>query len=115
MTRTEFISGLNFETAKDAIAKKLSIDSNDISVKPYKSGNFKINLKNASGITGSIVNGATKAVLVTDELDISKNNKTYSYTANVNIDLKNNSGEYISRIGQIDFDKNKFVFNTIVD
>lgn len=115
MTKTDFINGLDFETAKTAIAKKLDIASENISVKPYKSGNFKIDLRNASGVTGSLVNGASKACLITRDLNISKNNKTYSYAAAVDINLKNSHGEYINKIGQINFDKNRFTFDTITD
>ena len=70
---------------------------------------------NASGVTGSLVNGASKACLITRNLNISKKNKTYSYAAAVDIDLKNHYGEYINKIGQINFDKNKFTFDTITD
>ena len=115
MTKSDFIKGLDFETAKTAIAKKLDIAAENISVRPYKSGNFKIDLRNASGVTGSLVNGASKACLITRNLNISKKNKTYSYAAAVDIDLKNRYGEYINKIGQINFDKNKFTFDTITD
>ena len=115
MTRTEFINGLDFEVAKNTIARKLGIKPTNLSIKPYKSGNFKIDLKNASGTAGSLTTGAKKAILTTENLDIKENNEEFSYKANVTLNLKNGSGEYTSKIGKIGFEKNKFIFNTIND
>lgn len=115
MTRTEFINGLDFEVAKNTIAKKLGMKADNLSIKPYKSGNFKIDLKNASGAVGSLIKGARRAVITTEDLNIKESNDEFSYKANVNLTLRNNSGEYVSKLGKIDFEKNKFIFSTMND
>lgn len=115
MTKTDFISNLDFEVAKNSIARKLGIKSTDLDIKPSRSGDFKINLKNVSGNMSPLFSGARKAVLTTDNLNIKENKDTYSYEANVTLDLKNSSGEYISKIGKIDLKKDKFVFYTMND
>ena len=115
MTKTDFINNLDFEVAKNSIAKKLGIKSTDLDIKPYKSGNFKINLKNVSGNISPLFSGARKAVLITDNLNIKETKDTFSYEANIALNLKNNSGEYISKIGKIGLNRNKFVFYTMND
>ena len=113
MTKTEFINNLDFETAKNSIAKKLGIKSTELDIKLYKSGHFKINLKNASGNISPLFSESKKAILSSDNLNFKENNGTYE--ANITIHLKNNFGEYISNIGKIELKKDKFVFYTIND
>ena len=115
MTKTNFISNLNFEVAKNSIARKLGIKSTDLDIKPSRSGDFRINLKNVSGNMSTLFSGARKAVLTTDNLNIKENKDNYSYEADVKLNLKNSSGEYISKIGKIDLQKDKFVFYTTND
>lgn len=115
MTKTNFISNLNFEVAKNSIARKLGIKSTDLDIKPSRSGDFRINLKNVSGNMSTLFSGARKAVLTTDNLNIKENKDNYSYEADVTLNLKNSSGEYISKIGKIDLKKDKFVFYTTND
>lgn len=115
MTKTTFINNLDFEVAKDSIAKKLGMKSTDLDMKLSRSGNFKINLKNVSGKMSPLFSEAGKAVLFTDNLHIKENKDTYSYEANISLDLKNRSGEYISKIGKLDLKNDKFVFYTMND
>lgn len=44
MTKTDFISNLDFKVAKNSIARKLGIKSTDLDIKPSRSGDFKINI-----------------------------------------------------------------------
>lgn len=115
MTKTTFINNLDFEVAKDSIAKKLGIKSTDLDMKLSRSGNFKINLKNVSGKMSPIFSEAGKAVLFTDNLNIKETKDTFSYEANISLDLKNRSGEYISKIGKLNLKNDKFVFYTMKD
>lgn len=112
MTKTEFINNLDFEVAKKSIARKLGMNANDLAIKTSKTGNFKIDIKNVSGSIGSLVSGSKKAIILTKDLNIKENNDNFSYSANVDITLKNNSGEYTNNIGTIDLNKNKFIFIT---
>lgn len=113
MNRTDYVNSLNFEGAKVSIAKKLGINSEEVSIKPYKSGNFKVDLKNTTGNIGSLISGANKAYLTTTNLTIKKNkNKDFYYKADLELDLKNKSGEYVSTIGCIDSSRNKLTFST---
>ena len=115
MTKTDFISTLDFEVAKKSIARKLGIKSTDLNIKPSKSGDFKINLKNCTGNINSLFSGARKAILVTDNLNITDDNNKFYYKANVLLDIKGNNGEYISKVGLIDSKNNKLVFHTLDD
>ena len=116
MTKTDFINTLDFEIAKNSIARKLGMKADELEIRSSKSGDFKINLKNVSGRMGSIFSGPGKAVIVTDKLNIKENkDDTFSYEANVELDLKNRSGEYRTRIGKINLNKDKFVFYTMND
>lgn len=113
MTKTEFINGLNFEVAKNSIARKLGMKASELSIKPARSGDFRIDIKNASGTIGSLVSGARKAFITTKDLKVTSKDGSFSYSADIDIDLKNKSGEFINTIGKIDLDKNKFVFITL--
>lgn len=114
MTKTDFINNLDFEVAKNSIARKLGIKANDLDVRAFKSGNFRINLK--SDKANPLFCGAAKAVLFTDKLNIKENkDETFSYEANILLDIKNNKGEYISKVGKLNLNKNKFVFYTSND
>ncbi|MBQ8234065.1 MAG: hypothetical protein IJZ36_00595 [Bacilli bacterium] len=112
MTKTDFIETLDFEVAKSSIAKKLGMKADDLTIRHTKSGDFKINLKNVSGKMSPLFYGASKAVLVTDKLNIKEHKDTFSYEAVVSLDLKNTTGEYKNRIGKLNLNNNRFVFYT---
>ena len=116
MTKTDFVSTLDFEVAKTSIARKLGMKADDLDITHSKSGDFKINIKNTSGKMEPFFSGPGRALLVTDKVNIrERKNNTFSYEANIDLNLKNRSGEYKARIGKLNLNNNRFVFNTISD
>lgn len=115
MTKTDFIRTLDFEAAKASIAKKLGVKTDELVIKASKSGDFKIDLRKVSGKLGKLFSSAGRAMIVTDKVNIRENKESFSYSANIMLNLKNGASEYSSKIGKIDTDNNKFNFHTIDD
>ena len=115
MTKTEFINKLDFDAAKNVIAKKLGISTDGLIIRPTKSGEFVISLKKVTGDVGSLFSGARSVTLATDNLVIKETKNGCSYVANIRFILKNKAGEYSSNIGRIEVQNNKFVFYTMSD
>lgn len=116
MTKTDFINSLDFEVAKGSIARKLGMKADDLVIKSSKSGDFRINLKTSSSKIGSLFSGPGRAFLITDNVNIKEyKNDTFSYEANIDLNLKNRSGEYRTRIGKINLNNDRFVFSTLND
>lgn len=113
MTKTDFINNLDFEVAKTSIARKLGIKPTDLVIKPSRSGDFRIDIKDSK--IGSLLFGTGRAVLTTNNLSIKENKDSYSYDANIHLDLKNRSGEYSSKVGKLNLKNDKFVFYTVKD
>ena len=119
MTKVEFLKSLDFETAKSAVAKKLGIKPESVTIKTNKNGEFEINLKKAEGSGSYILAGAKKAMVRTLNLEVTeavdKENKPtgeFSYAADILVIISNANAEYISTIGKVKLNRNKFVFNT---
>ena len=119
MTKVEFLKSLDFETAKSAVTKKLGIKPESVTVKTNKNGEFEINLKKAEGSGSYILAGAKKAIICTLNLEVNeavdKENKPtgeFSYMADILVVISNANAEYISTIGKVKLNRNKFIFST---
>ena len=119
MTKTDFLRSLDFENAKITIARKLNIKPDTLSVKVTKNGVFEIDLKNANNPTGALVHNAKKAILAVTRVDIGeatdkdgKPNGVFAYNADITVIIKNNEMEYVAKVGELDFVKNKLIFST---
>lgn len=120
MTKLEFLRSLDFEAAKNTIARKLHMKPDNLKVKVLKNGVFEIDLKGANDPVGAIVYEAKRAVLCVTRVDIGetidketgKPTGAFAYNADISISIKNGDVEYNAIVGELDFIKNKLIFST---